>query len=157
ARDELLDEVIRYAGAHGIAAASLRRIAAGSGTSHRMLVHHFGSKQGLLVAVADEVDRRQRQALEDLTSDGPVDLWAFWERFTDPELAPFERLYFEAYGQALQGRSWAAPMLDRVVDDWLEPIAAALRTVDPDADVIDARLAIAVTRGLLLDLLATGD
>lgn len=38
ARDELLDEVIRYAGAHGIAAASLRRIAAGSGTSHRMLV-----------------------------------------------------------------------------------------------------------------------
>lgn len=157
ARDDLLESVITYAGAHGIAHASLRRIASGTGTSHRMLVHHFGSKEGVLVAVVAEVDHRQRRALEDLLSEGPVDLWAFWERFADPGLAPFERLYFELYGQALQGQSWAEPMLDGVVDDWLEPVTAALRTADERAGAVDARLAVAVTRGLLLDLLATGD
>lgn len=157
ARDELLESVIAYAGTHGIAHASLRGIAAGAGTSHRMLVHHFGSKEGVLVAVVREVERRQRQALEELIAGDGFDVWEFWERFADPGLAPFERLFFELYGQALQGRSWAAPLLDGVVDDWLEPVGAALRTATAGAGPADARLAVAVVRGLLLDLLATGD
>jgi len=33
------------------------------GTSHRMLIYHFGSKEGLFVAVVQEADRRQRQLL----------------------------------------------------------------------------------------------
>lgn len=156
-RDELLDALIERAGAIGVAHASLRRIAAETGTSHRMLIHHFGSKEGVLVALATEVERRQRDVLERMMAEPDADPWAFWERLTDPELAPFERLFFELYGQALQGQAWAAPLLDGVVHDWLEPIAAALRTADADAGAIDARLAIAVARGLLLDLLATGD
>jgi AcrR family transcriptional regulator len=35
----------------GIADLSLRQTAAAIGTSHRMLIYHFGSREGLLAAV----------------------------------------------------------------------------------------------------------
>lgn len=158
-RAKLLDELIRYAGRHGLSHASLREIALGVGTSHRMLIHHFGSKEGVLVAVVAEVERRQREAVRDVAhavsdSDG---LWPIWQRWCDPQLAPFERLFFELYGQALQGRSWALPLLNGVVDDWLAPIGEVLARAGANADPASVRLTVAVTRGLLLDLLATGD
>ena len=161
-RDRLLDAVIAYAGQHGLADTSLRQLAEGAGTSHRMLIHHFGSKDGLLVAVVHEVERRQRDALVDLGAEltDPAELgMAFWERLADPALAPLERLFFELYAQALLGRPWAADFLDGIVEDWIEPVAAMLGTggLDPQAARARARLSIAVSRGLLLDLLATGD
>ncbi len=65
-RDRLLTAAVEYAAEHGISDLSLRALAAGLGTSHRMLIHHFGSKQGLLEAVVTEVERRQRDALAGL-------------------------------------------------------------------------------------------
>ncbi|UYM07663.1 TetR/AcrR family transcriptional regulator [Solicola gregarius] len=162
ARTKLVDALLEYAEANGIAHASLRDIATGVGTSHRMLIHHFGSKEGVLVAVITEMERRQQAALTTL-ADGPDlaapdGLWSVWERWADPDLMPFERLFFELYGQALTGRPWAVRLLDGVVDDWIEPVVAVLRAAGfAGTDDTDARLAIAVTRGLLLDLLATGD
>lgn len=158
-RTRLLDDVIAYAGEHGLSHASLREIATGVGTSHRMLIHHFGSKEDVLTAVVDEVERRQRAAMRDLAegASDPEGLWPIWQRWCDPRLAPYERLFFELYGQALQGRPWAKPLLDRAVHDWIEPIAEALESSGADSDAATVRLTIAVTRGLLLDLLATGD
>src|SRR4051794_32833190 len=53
----------------------------------------------------------------------------------------------------------AAELLDGVVDSCVEPAAAiAVRLgLDPEVAVPPARLGVAVTRGLLLDLVATGD
>jgi len=154
-RGKLLNAAIDHIAARGISDLSLRELAAAIGTSHRMLIHHFGSKEGLLVEVVKAVEAQQRQALAELTAGaGSQDLdavgTAFWERLTDPALDRQERLFFELYGQALQGRPWATSLLDGIVDDWLVPLRAIL----PAAD---ARLALAVARGLLLDLLATGD
>ncbi len=161
ARERLLDDAIGYFAEHGTADVSLRTLAAAIGTSHRMLIYHFGSKERLLVEVVRAIEDEQRRAFEQL-DDGraPAEAGrAFWRRLTDPSLAPFERLFFEVYGQALQGRAWARPLLDTVVDVWIAPAAARLRAAGMDkADAeAEARLAIAVTRGLLLDLLATGD
>ena len=52
-----------------------------------------------------------------------------------------------------------AGLLDDIVTSWLEPIAALRREqgVPPETARAQARLDLAVTRGLLLDLLATGD
>lgn len=163
ARTKLLEALLEYAAASGLANASLREIADGVGTSHRMLIHHFGSKDGVLVAVVAEMERRQQAALTELAESpaiaAPDGLWSVWQRWSDPGLVPFERLFFELYGQAITGKPWAVRLLDGVVDDWIEPVAAALRAsgAAADPDHIDARLAIAVTRGLLLDLFATGD
>ena len=74
-------------------------------------------------------------------------------------LWPFERLFFEIYGQALQGRPHAAPLLDGIVTSWLDPLTEfAVELGIPAEDArANARLWVAVARGLLLDLLATGD
>jgi hypothetical protein len=82
-----------------------------------------------------------------------------WRRFADPALGPHERLFFEVYGQALQGRPHAVPLLDGIVESWLEPGVEFARRQGIPEDVArtDARLGVAVMRGLLLDLLATGD
>ena len=162
-RERLLEAAIDYVSSHGIGNLSLRGLAAALGTSHRMLSYHFGSREGLLVAVVREVEERQRALLADL-GDAPGATRReiaerMWERLADPALAGNERLFFELYGQALQGHPHAAPLLDGIVDDWLGPAAELLRRFGvPERDVpAQARLELAVVRGLLLDLLATGD
>jgi AcrR family transcriptional regulator len=161
-RQRLLDAVVDHALDHGIADQSLRAIADAVGTSHRMLIHHFGSKEELFVEVIKAVEARERGALvalHDATDASAEEIGRrFWARLRDPALHAQERLFFEVYGQALQGRPWARPLLDGIVDDWLAPLQALLEAEGADAATarIDARLAVAVARGLLLDLLATG-
>jgi AcrR family transcriptional regulator len=161
-RDRLLAAAVDYVAAHGVADLSLRKLAAAIGTSHRMVIYHFGSKEGLLVAVVREVEERQRAAFAEIDLDaGSVAELArrLWRRLTDPALEPLERLFFEMYGQALQGRPGTTPLLERVVESWLDAAVevAGRRGVPPEVARPRARLGLAVTRGLLLDLLATGD
>jgi AcrR family transcriptional regulator len=162
-RDRLLTASVEYAAEHGISDLSLRSLAAGLGTSHRMLIHHFGSKEGLLAAVVTEVERHQREALVDLelAPDAPLDetARAFWRRFADPALWPYERLFFELYAQALQGRVHALALTEDLLEPWIGPAAALYeqRGMSPRRARARARLGVAVTRGLLLDLLASGE
>ena len=160
-KEKLLEAVVKVALAGGIADKSLRAIAEAAGTSHRMLIHHFGSREELLVQVIRAVEARQRSALSELGAEsGEVtgDMAnQFWRHLRSPELAPQERLFFEVYGQALQGRRWATPMLEGVVEDWVGPVAAMLEAhgANPEMARAVARLYVAVGRGLLLDVLAT--
>ena len=82
-----------------------------------------------------------------------------WQQLADPSLWPNERLFFETYGQALQARAHTVDFLDDVVESWLGPIVEMRNAEGVPAEVAaaQARLDLAVTRGLLLDLLATGD
>src|SRR3954451_14339920 len=162
-REALLDAAVEYAVHHGVSDLSLRQLAADLGTSHRMLIYHFGSKEGLLVAVINEVERRQRDQMAaiDVNLELPVSevMRRMWRRLSDPAMWPHERLFFEVYGQALQGREHTTQLLDGIVEDWLAPAAELLvqRGMSRrDARAL-ARLGLAVVRGLLLDLLATGD
>ena len=158
----LLEATMAYVSRHGVNELTLRRLAAALGTSHRMLVYHFGSRDGLLVQVVREVERRQRLALQGLFADPTLSVSQLirlgWSRFADPALWPQERLFFEVYAHALQGRPHATALLADIVDAWLEPLATTARRdgLSEEDALAEARLALAVTRGLLLDLLATG-
>jgi AcrR family transcriptional regulator len=162
-RERLLAAAVDYAAEHGLADLSLRALAAGLGTSHRMLIFHFGSKEGLLVEVVRAVEAQQRALLDNLRADPGLDLLdqlrAFWRHLTSPALWPYERLFFEVYAQGLQGKQPAARLLEDAIQAWLPPIADLLVSAGVPVEEAreEARLAIAVTRGLLLDLLATGD
>jgi len=152
-RVDLLDRVVSYLADAGVGDRSLRQIAVGAGTSHRMLIYHFGTRDALLVEVVRAVEERQRVALSALRSRTPRDMaLEFWRRLSDPALAPYERLFFELYGAALAGQESVAPVLDGIVTSWLadESMFAGL-------SLAKARMALAFTRGALLDLLATGD
>jgi AcrR family transcriptional regulator len=158
ARDRLLAAAVDQAMQGGIADLSLRELAAAIGTSHRMLLYHFGSREGLLVAVARAVEEAQYAGVPDggITA---ADARRLWQHLSDPALWPQERLFFELYAHALLGRPGTEDFLAAVV----EPAIAALADVmvSAGADQVtaraEARLGVAVTRGLLLDLLATGD
>ncbi len=163
ARERLLDAATAYVAAHGLHDRSLRELATGMGTSHRMLIYHFASKEGLMRAIVEDVESQQRaffaRFIADLTLPPQAAALAFWERLADPSLANNVRLFFELYGQALQGRPGTEGFLDRIVDAWVEPLTAygINRGLPPKTARADARLGVAVTRGLLLDLVATGD
>jgi AcrR family transcriptional regulator len=162
-RAQLVDAAVDYVAAYGIGDLSLRGLGAAIGVSHRMLIHYFGSKEQLLVEIVRTSEQRQRDLLSRLRREpgvSPIDAARLlWRQLTDPQLANQERLFFEIYGQALRGRPEAVPVLDNLVTDWLEPLVAAevAAGADPATARNRARLGLATVRGLLLDLLATGD
>src|SRR5262249_11819692 len=122
ARERLLAAAVRHALDAGIADLSLRQLAAAIGTSHRMLLYHFGSREGLLVAVTQAVEQQQRAALLE-SGTSPQDARHFWARLSDPSLWPQERLFFELYAYALRGRPGTEGFLDGIVESWIAPIA----------------------------------
>jgi AcrR family transcriptional regulator len=163
AREELLQRAIAYISDRGISDLSLRELGAAIGSSHRMLIHHFGSREGLWVEVIRAVEAQQRDNLPELLPDPIADpagaMRAWWRHISDPSLWPNERLFFELYGQGLQQRPGTEELLDGIVDSWLPPIVAINMAygMDEPTATAHARLGVAVTRGLLLDLLATHD
>src|ERR1700723_4137228 len=102
-RRQLLDAPVEEFAAGGVGGRSLREVAAGVGTSHRMLLHHFGSREDLLVAIVEEVERRQIGLLGDLPADPAQGFAAMWADLHRPELRQLERLFFECYARAAQG------------------------------------------------------
>ena len=159
ARDRLLAAAVVIARQGGIADLSLRELAAAIGSSHRMLLYHFGSREGLLAAVTLAVEEAERATLQEAGAISADDARRFWSRYCDPGLWPQERLFFELYVHALRGRPGTEGFLEHVVTGWLEPLTAAIAEsgADPRTAPAAARLSMAVTRGLLLDLLATQD
>ena len=153
-RRELLDALVaEFAGA-GIGDRSLREVAEAVGTSHRMLLHHFGSRGELLLAIVEEVEHRQMAVLRDLPAEPALAIEAMWADVRRPELRPFERLFFECYSRGAQGEEPYARLVPAAVDAWLaDADAVSGATIDPALP----RLGLAVIRGLLLDLVATDD
>jgi AcrR family transcriptional regulator len=148
-RTQLLEAAVDYAVERGLADLTLRPLAEALGVMPNTLVHHFGSKEELLSAILNGVRDRLRamwvQMEQDASARAPLE--GVWEWTSSLERLAFFRSFFEAYGLALQQPERFAPFLDRVVADWLvvggEPERATLE--------------LAVVRGLLLDLLTTGE
>jgi AcrR family transcriptional regulator len=161
-RDRLLASAVAYFAEEGIADTSLRALAARIGTSHRMLLYHFGSREGLLSAVVAVVEAAQRDTLTRLTSAAvgdPVEqARTFWREVTDAAHI-YGPLFFELAGHAMQGMPHAAALRDELIESWLGPLAdlAVRAGMDPAKARTVARLQLAVARGLLFDLLISRD
>lgn len=162
-RDELLDAVVDYAVDHGFAALTWRPLAAALNVTPTTLVHRFGSKEGLVQAVQQRL--REQIIAETAQAHGQsVDIYTYarrvWERVSDPARDGEFRLFFAVYGQALQTPEVFGDFLDHVITEPLAAFAGAdIRVGDArGTDLLPAAtLLIAAIRGLLLDLLTTGD
>jgi AcrR family transcriptional regulator len=153
-RSQLLDQLVEEFAASGVGHRSLREVAEAVGTSHRMLLHHFGSREEMLVAIVEQVERRQMTLLPDLPTDPADNFAAMWSDVSRPELRQAERLFFECYARASQGEKPFDRMVPGAVTGWLDEVDAV---ADFPVDRAFARLGMAVVRGLLLDLVATDD
>jgi AcrR family transcriptional regulator len=148
---------VAYAAAAGIAGKSLREIGQGVGTSHRMLIYHFGSREGLIAAIVADIEAQQRAVLAAIAeqASGPREvLLGLWEQLTRPELLPFVRLFFEVFGLVAQGTPGTEGLRESLTRPWLEDGAAVAERLGIATDAAEVRLGVAVSRGLLLDLVA---
>lgn len=162
ARARLLTQAVEHFGRTGLGDRSLRGIAEDLGTSHRMLIYHFGSRDGLVATVSLAVEERQRatmQATYDVPDGDPAETAAAYWQQTVEATRRYGPLFFEAAAHAAQDRPHAREFARAMVADWLPAvIELCRRTGIPEDEAEDhARLALAATRGLLLDLLVTGE
>ena len=163
-RDALLVRAIGHFAGNGVGDTSLRALAEAIGTSHRMLIYHFGSRDGLLAAVVDAVEQGARDTLARMVEEAKADpdpLEAglrYWHLVTDDALV-YGPLFFELSSHAMLGLAHAAELRERLVTTWLEALEAMWRArgVPRLAARQQARLDLAVARGLLHDLLLTGE
>jgi AcrR family transcriptional regulator len=160
-RASLLADAVEHFAKNGIGDASLRSIATSIGTSHRMLIYHFGSREGLLAEVVRTVEQQQRDLLAELSeSDRPIAEQAeeFWRRVTEAALV-YGPLFFELSAHAMQDLPHTESLKADLINVWLPPlIELCVRAgIPPDEAPAYARLGLAASRGLLFDLLLTGD
>ena len=160
-RETLLTDAVEHYAKNGIGDASLRSIASAIGTSHRMLIYHFGSREGLLAEVVRVVEQQQRDLLASLTADDlPLAEQAeqFWRRVTGATLI-YGPLFFELSAHAMQNLPHTEALKADLINVWLPPLIEwCIRAgIAPDQAPAYARLGLAASRGLLFDLLLTGD
>jgi AcrR family transcriptional regulator len=157
----LLGKALAWFAHNGVGDTSMRTLAAQLGTSHRMLHYHFGSREGLLSAVVDAVERQERDQLAALLAsyDDPFEAGlAFWSDVANAAQT-FAPLYFELAGQAMQGRPHASALREWLLLGWVEALTSLYAAAGhPPARATElARLSLAMARGLLFDLALTAD
>lgn len=164
-RIELLEACYDYVLQRGLADLSLRPLAAAVGSSPRVLLFLFGSKEGLIREVLDRARQDELAFLRRLRDDhGGADLVAVaeqvWEWLSDDRHRGLLTLWVEVFGRSLTEPEgpWTG-FATSTVTDWLEVLAGAQSTRGRRSRAGTARrtLVLAVLRGAMLDLLATGD
>jgi AcrR family transcriptional regulator len=160
-RQELLERSYAYVRENGFAELSLRPLAAAIESSPRVLLFLFGSKDGLVRALLARAREEELAALAGIHADGlPAASETIWGWLSDQRHRALLRLWVEAYARSLVDRDgpWAG-FAAATVADWLEVLARAQPPAERDSPGGLARrtAALAVLRGALLDLLATGD
>lgn len=162
-KQRLLRATIDYVREYGLEGLTLRQLSTAIGSSHRMLLYHFGSKEGLLVEVVNAVEADLSRALMAFDADpslSPADvLRRFWALQTRPDMIPLARLWVEVFAHALRDKATTSSFFEAFDKPWMDAFCkVAMSAGASTADAkIDARLALAVMRGLYLDMLATGD
>jgi len=163
-RAKLLDEVVGYLSQHGVAGVSLRPIARDLGVSVNALVHHFGSKDELVVAalrraaeIQQGVEERWRRQVPDLST---AELQRRWWRLINrsPEHLALVRLGLEAATLDATVSGLPGDVRAEQISFWREDIAERLIAdgIRPEDAEREASLVKATFTGLVLDLLATG-
>lgn len=165
-RDELLEKIIDALLSTGISKMSLRPLAKSIGTSARLLIYHFGSKEQLLTAALAGVRQRIEASIQELSAKEhpnslPEFLHMFWRWAAKDANQSYFRLLFEINGLAMHNRRkfpdafWGGSGLIAWVDLFeskFDQLSTA-RGGPPGASTF----VLATLNGLLRDLIATGD
>jgi AcrR family transcriptional regulator len=161
-RAELVEAAYQYVLANGLSEMSLRPIAEAIGSSTGVLRFLFGSRDGLIAAVLHRARADELELLERLPAGGDLLAvsTAVWTWLSTPAHAALLRLWTESYATSVMATDgpWAGHAA-RTVEDWLVVLAkaqpAAMRNTA--AGRAQRTAILAVLRGGMLDLLATGD
>ncbi len=151
------DELLR----HGLPGLTLAKMAAAAGTSSRMLLYHFTTRDQLVLQALQEARRRQQQLFGELLAPRTSVPYATvlteaWDGITAPGLRPYLRLFGQLHDLPPDRTPWTEFRV-RSITDWLPTIEAGLRADGHPDPAALATAVIALIRGLLQDLNTTAD
>ena len=160
-REELLEKAYEFVLERGLAELSLRPLAQAIGSSPRVLLYLFGSKDGLVRALLARARLDELAALDDVSGEGlDATMARLWEWLSAPTHRRLLVLWLEAYARSLvePDGAWAG-YARQTVEDWLDVLARAqpARERRTQAGLARRTAALCLLRGAMLDLLATGD
>jgi AcrR family transcriptional regulator len=162
-RTELLEKIVDVLLAEGISDLSLRPLAKATGTSARLLIYHFGSKEKLLTDALEHVRQRMEGALRCLAAkEGPLSveefLLMFWRWATYRPNQPYCRLLFEIDGLAMQNRArFPARFWGAGFARWRRVFETKFGQPSDENKAATSTFQLAALNGLLQDFLCTGD
>jgi AcrR family transcriptional regulator len=158
--EELKGAIIQYLIKNGLSDLSLRPLAKAIGSSPRVLLYYFGSKEKMVVEVLAEIRKQQRASYGQVRSGSfAEECGIIWKHMSARNSEPLFRLFFEVYGIALRRPKPYKAFLDSTVEDWLRLIADPLCHEGQSRSEARAfaTVVLAGLRGFMLDLCATGD
>ncbi|UUU43989.1 TetR/AcrR family transcriptional regulator [Streptomyces sp. NBC_00162] len=167
-RADLLRRVREYVICNGLADLSLRPLAKALGTSDRMLLYYFGSKDRLVAEALAQDEGRPllflRQALD--SAGAPADaagmrlvIEELWSQFTAPERRDVLPVTFEVMTASVLNPSRYGPVMRNLLAEWRRLLASAFAGLgmSDERAVAEAGLLVDATLGLLHAPLADGD
>ncbi|HET9734521.1 MAG TPA: TetR/AcrR family transcriptional regulator [Burkholderiales bacterium] len=130
AREALLEAAKAVLRERGYAALSTREVATAAGVPLSQIHYHFGSKQGLVLALFEYLDAQLLERQQALFSDPSLSLADQWDRacaYLDDDLASgYVRVM-----QELAAAGWADPAVGAVVrkslEDWIDLVIGLAR------------------------------
>ena len=158
--EELQDAIVQYLTRHGLADLSLRPLAKAVGSSPRVLLYYFGSKEKMVVKVLAEVRQRQRASYDQIQAVSLAEAcWTVWKRMSASDSEPLFRLFFEAYGIALRHPQIYKAFLRDTIEDWLLCVGDPLCCEGYERREVRAfaTIVLAGLRGFMLDYCSTRD
>lgn len=136
-RESLLPPLAAHVLAHGLGQASLRPLAKAAGTSDRMLLYHFGSKEALLADLLAYLARTYAETLdaalagERAATRGQA-LARILKHARAPEMAPFMQLWWEIVAGAARGAQGFQPAAHAMMGELLGWLEGQMPQGDPD-------------------------
>jgi AcrR family transcriptional regulator len=155
-RRRLLDACTDYALENGLPD-RLGPLASAAGASSRMLIYHFGTRDELLREILERGRQRQLELFTDLLRVRPeqpytATLSKAWSAMTGPAGRPYLQMFGRLHDTA--GEPHWPGFRRAATTDWLAPLEAGMASLGrPEL----ATVVLALIRGLLMDLDATGD
>jgi len=156
--DDLLAKIIEIVRRTGLAGFSLDTLAPQLGTSSRMLVYYFGSKDELLGRIVYAVRTDTVNAFASRPAGTIIEAVDQWWNYYRANLADMQ-FFFHLASRSFEEPDKFAEFSSTAVELWTSYFHQSLRGVtktDAEAQTI-ARLALATVRGLMVDLLITGE
>ena len=152
--------IVRYLISHGLSDLSLRPLAKAVGSSPRVLLYYFGSKEKMVTQVLAEVRRQQLSSFGEIDGETSAEAaWIVWKRMSAPDSEPLFRFFFEAYGIALRRPKLYQSFLHDTVKDWLRLVSDDLcrQGYGREQAQAFATVLLAGLRGFMLDYCNTHD
>jgi AcrR family transcriptional regulator len=155
-REDLAQSATDYVLEHGLVGLSLRPLADALGTSDRMLLYHFGSKDDLVATIMRTSNDRSLSLLRALPPSAGVReaVLDLWQAMTSTLIAACSRLYVEAAALGFFGREPYAAVLRELNDEWMGALARHLVASGTEPAIAGrvATLVDATVMGLFLDV-----